>query len=561
MPVQIDSRPQGIHHNFRPGLTLTVDLDWQTPGVLVGRTFTSTLNGVAMGVSIVGDVMTLEATQAETAAIEDPVEWLLLEDRGGVTPEAILMGTWVPSDQAALRPATTTVVTDQAVTVQVTVSLGGLTTATFNSHIETLHLPFVAVPAGWGGQWEEAREEADTRQVKVHLHGDSIYQGVGATNPRTEGCAILTGDELRDRYGDGGTGWIPSALRTSATGVWTSGMGMGGCQLRATNTATLAFTDLRGSALRIFHRNASITGSFRWRVNGGSYTTVTPPTVFGQDPGAVEINPGGNGPHTLDVEWVSGTVDIFGVEATFTTGVVTYQFAQSGRAASDYTPGLEQFITGVSASGVTTTITTPGAGSFTNSMIGKFIHGPAQIAVGTTITAVASDTSATISAATTGTITNQSCTISTNGTIGVLGANMVADPFLAAAVGRPDLVIIQLGANDPAGAFNSADTFRAGVSKVMRLYSGSDQLDYVPTFVLVIEHIANWFDIQSEYAAMAAVLADLAGGNGAALVDIWGIGHRSFKYWNDLGMFADTIHPTTAGHAAYAAPVIDLLTR
>lgn len=428
-------------------------------------------------------------------------------------------------------------------------------------HKRHLHLEHVIVPAAWGqNRWNTARNDADIRQVKVHLWGDSIFQGAGASNERTLGCAQLIADELHDQYGDGGTGWLPAGLATSSTGTWTSGMGMGGCQRRATAAASLGFTALMGSSIRIFHRNASITGSFRWRVNGGSFTTVTPPTDFGQDPGAVVINPGGNGPHTLDIEWVSGTVDIFGVEATYPTGVVTYRFAQSGRAASDFMPGLERKITRVSASGAVTTLTCPSPGSFTDDLVGKFVHGPGQIGTNVTVSSASSATSLTLSSATTGSFSSQTVTFSTNGTIGVLGANMVADPFLAAPVGRPDLVIIQLGANDPAGVNNSADTFRAGMSKIMRLYSTGDSIDYTPDFVLVLEHIGNWFDIESEYSAMAAVVADLAGGNGAALVDIWGIGRRSHDYWDDLGYFADTIHPSTTGHVQYAAPVIALLT-
>jgi lysophospholipase L1-like esterase len=433
-------------------------------------------------------------------------------------------------------------------------------------HKDVLHTAHVTRPAAWGqNRWHDARDEADTRQVKVHLWGDSIFQGSGASNERTLGCAQLIADALHDRYGDGGTGWLPAGLATSTTGTWTSGMGMGGCQRRATAAATMQFTALLGSSIRIFHRNANITGSFRWRVNGGSWNTVTPPVLFGQDPAEATVSPGGNGPHTLDIEWVSGTVDIFGVEATYPTGIVTYRFAQSGRAASDFTPGLERKITRVSASGAVTTLTCAAPGSFTDDLVGKFVHGPAQIAPGTngagvTVASVASATSLTLSTATTGSFSGQTVTFSTNGTVGVLGANMAADPFLAAAVGRPDLVIIQLGANDPAGVNNSADTYRAGMSKIMRLYSTGDSVDYTPDIVLVLEHIGNWFDIESEYAAMAAVAADLAGGNGAALVDIWGIGHRSHDYWDDLGYFADTIHPSTTGHVQYAAPVIELLT-
>jgi lysophospholipase L1-like esterase len=589
----IDLRARGLNALIHPGNPADVTLVWPT-GSLADRTFTSTLDGEEVTVTIADDTtMTIEVSAEATGALTvgESVPWELVETTGSAST-VLLTGRWATDTDPAKTTGQTFTVDLGGTTIEVAVPgrgelvahaaddeahgnpLGALTTheadttahgdpiGELTAHKDKLHLAHITRPAAWGqNRWFTARDEAGARQVKVHLWGDSIYQGVGATSPRTEGCAELIGAELRDRYGDGGTGWLPSALGTT-TGTWTSGMGMGGCQSRATATATMKFTDLRGSAIRIFHRNAGKTSSdqFRWRVNGGDYTTVTLPTAFSQDPGAVDIDPGGDGPHTLDIEWVAGTVDIFGVEATFPAGIVTYRFAQSGRAASDYTAGIERKITRVSASGTTTTLTCSSPGSFTDDLTGKHVHGPTQIGAGVTVSSVSSATQLTISAATSGSFSSQTVTFSTGGTAGVLGANMCADPFLAAAVGRPDLVIVQLGANDPAGANNSADTFRAGISKILRLYSQGDALDYTPDFVLVLEHIGNWFDIESEYAAMAAVLADLAGGSGAALVDIWGMGHRSWKYWSDLGWFADAIHPTTAGHQQYAAPVIALLT-
>lgn len=521
---------------------------------------------------------------------------------------------------------------------------------------------YVTVAHGWGTHWQEARNEAGSRQVKVHLWGDSIFQGVGATNPREQGCAELIGDALRATYGDGGTGWLPAALSSSnyildttgtptggtftlnvsvngggtqttatiahtasaatvataienlanvptgavktnggalptAIGIvfvgdladdtvvvtigtnsltggtspaprlqgWTAGMGMGGCQLRTTTHAALHFADMRGTNIRIFHRNTA-TASFRYRIDGGSWTTHNIPAAFGQDPGAATVTGLSNTAHTVDIEWLSGTVDIFGVEALRPTGVVVYRFAQSGRAASDYfygrhrkVPGGTSPNRGFNGTNGAATVTVPAPGVFTSDMQGQYITGPAGIAANATILTVDSATQVTMSANHTATFSNAEGVISDKGNAGILGVNMCADPFLAEAIGRPDLVIVQLGANDPAGANNDSVTTRDGLSKILRLYTQGDAIDHSPDSVLVVEHIGNWFDIESEFASVAGSIAQAATGNGAALVDIWGLGQRSWKYWSDLGMFADTIHPSTAGHAAYATPVIDLL--
>lgn len=341
---------------------------------------------------------------------------------------------------------------------------------------------------------------------------------------------------------------------------WPAGMGMGGSQLQATAPAALHFSNMRGTQIRLFHRNANITGSFRWRVDGGSWTTVTPPTDFGQDPGAVVVGSLSDTAHTFDVEWISGTVSIFGIEATRATGIVMYNFSQSGRAGVDFGKGREQYIRAISGTSGTATITSPGAGSFNDSMVGKFIDVglTSGIPAGTTITAVASATSATISTNLTATLTNAAATVSEKGSSGILGAGMVADPFLAPSLGRPDLVIIQLGANDPSNNSNDPQIFRQAISNIIRMYTSGNSVNYTPDFIFVIEHMGNWFDIESKFAAFAAVIASLAVSHGGVLIDMWGLGRRSWKYWSDLGYFADAIHPSTAGAVQYAQPQIDV---
>jgi hypothetical protein len=117
MPALVDARPAGIDLLFRPGTTLTLTLTWPS-GLLVGRTFSATLDAVPLAVDVVGDTMTVEVTDTQTAAVTEAAEWLLTEDVGG-TPEPIMVGTWAPSDAAAARSQQSVTVTQGAVQVDV----------------------------------------------------------------------------------------------------------------------------------------------------------------------------------------------------------------------------------------------------------------------------------------------------------------------------------------------------------------------------------------------------------------------------------------------------------
>ncbi len=453
---------------------------------------------------------------------------------------------------------------DAGVQVHGDLTMGrGVTAQTLTRRtVGRLSTPYVHVPPGWGQRWFTARGEAGARQVKGHMWGDSIGAGVSTTAPVTLSTAGRIITTLQATYGDGGSGWLPAGTLATLTGTWTSGMGMGGCQVRATAAASITWTGLRGTTIRLFHRNANITGVFRWRIDGGEWRTVTPPTVFGQDPGADEVTGLSTAAHTVNVEWVSGTVDIWGVEALYSTGVSLYRFCQSGRAASDFSLGATQKLAGFGITNASAAATTASPGSFTNTMTGRYpilSAGTSGMPADATIT-VTSATAATLSANATATRSNQLITLATNPPSNSQAAQLCADPFLAAAIGRPDFVVIQLGANDPAGVYNSAETFREGLAKILRIYSGTDTVTYTPDVIFVIEHIGTWFDVESEYAAMAAVVVDVAGAANAAVVDAWGMGQRSWKHWSDLGYFADQIHLNDAGSAVQAQPVIDILT-
>jgi hypothetical protein len=406
--------------------------------------------------------------------------------------------------------------------------------------------PFITIPSGYGLRQMRARAEVGSRLVQASIWGDSISaQGQGSTNPRDTSYAGLLEGWFHTHWGDGGSGYLSHEYAVK-TGTWTGEMGFAGGGARATATATLQWTNIYGTSIRIFHRNANVTGSFRWRVDGGSWTTVTPPTAFGQEPGDINATGLADIAHTVDIEWLSGTVVIHGLQATRTRGVVVNRLGQSGRAASHYAATVLEHIPAVTTTNGNTAITTASGGSFRPYMAGKYLSGTG-IPADTTIASVTSATAATLSANANASGTNaMDLTLNAPSWSGVPGTTN--EPFLANGLGRPDICIIPLGANDPASADYSGATYRDGASKIVSQYLSSNTQTYAPDTIFLIPHFANWFDTRSIKADIAAAVADMAEGVGAALVDVWGAAGRSFKKWNDAGFFADTVHPTDRGH-------------
>lgn len=391
----------------------------------------------------------------------------------------------------------------------------------------------------------------------MQVWGDSISVGAGATNPLTEGWVDVLGTALQARYGDGGSGYIPWSMAT-ATGLWTTGIGFGGGQGTASATATLTWSGLRGTEIRLWHRDFN-TGAFRYRVDGGGYTTRTMP-IGALEYGITTITGLTDTVHTLEVEWVSGTVGIYGMEARRATGVIMQRCAQSGRAMGDYSPGNIERIS-VGATNASPTITSAAPGAFTSSMVNRYIVST-QIPNTAQITAVASAVSATISINAGGTGTSLA-TISVNPAIrNSIPQETITPAFaLIEGLGVPDVIIICLGANDGANSEYDTLQFQDAVSNILRPCTNGNTLQTSPELVVMVEHDGIWFDTTANYPMLASILAAFAAGNSGALVDIWASGRRSWAYWNSLGLFADNIHPSTLGHArGYAAPIIDLLT-
>jgi len=118
----LDDRPGSIDRLIRKGNAYELALTFEDS--LAGRSFTSTLDDVALDVTVVDDVMTITASAAITGALTVGVgvEWLLIEDIAGVD-QVLLVGTWTPDDGP--RAGTSSAVTVAAGASQATVTVPG----------------------------------------------------------------------------------------------------------------------------------------------------------------------------------------------------------------------------------------------------------------------------------------------------------------------------------------------------------------------------------------------------------------------------------------------------
>lgn len=142
----VDTRPPGIDAFFRPGDTMTVTLTWPA-GSLAGRTFTSTLDAASLTVGVVGDVMTISATGAQTAAAAERCAWALTETTGGGSNE-ILVGRWKPATEA--NPSTSSAFTIQLPSGSLSVDVTGQ--AALTAHTGQTGFGFHVPAAGTEGQ-------------------------------------------------------------------------------------------------------------------------------------------------------------------------------------------------------------------------------------------------------------------------------------------------------------------------------------------------------------------------------------------------------------------------
>ena len=374
---------------------------------------------------------------------------------------------------------------------------------------------FVRVPPGWGEQWYSARAQAGNRLVRIGILSASIAVGEIASNWRTKGWPALLAAGLQSRYGDGGSGWISPAWSTmwatapgggqvTRTGNWTRVENEGGItkdSIRPTAVGNGATMTFpfRGTTLDIFCKTNPSYGRVDYRIDGGSAVQI--PLNEAVSIKKTTVTGLAPGEHTVQLIAAAGDSRIFGVRGRNPTGMIVDNISTSGQKL-------------VHQADPTTGITDPEATSTTKSVAGA--------------------------------------------TLDTLG------PF--------DVIIIGLGPNDA--------IFDEGVNLQDSLWNALDVIHNravkngpttarPPDLIASIEHIGNADTLpvfalfKRDWTQIASVLRDWSEAVGAALVDHWAQGRRSWGYWQNKGYWgsgnADPVHPNDAGHAAYADPYLSLL--
>ncbi len=416
------------------------------------------------------------------------------------------------------------------------------------------HLPYTVIAPGWTSRVRAILAEAATRRVFVQVWGGSITEGTGSTDIRENSWAGLLRAAMCAKWGNGGTGYWALHFAQTFTGSWTARVGIAAVEWRAASAAAANFTGLRGTEIRIFFRDTSISGAFRYRVNGGSWTTVSPP-VLSSDPGSVTVAGLSDGPHTLDIEWVSGTVGINGIDCRRSTGIVFQRCCVGGRAASHYGQQIVRRST-IGITNTLTAITCTAPGHFTSDDVGRFLVGDAAgIPDNTQITAVASATAATISAAATATnaaLAVDVCRVSTfdvNAPTNTKGNIFI--PGLTGGGTGCDLVIAAIGVNDAGYQDATLESFTQGMDQILGGAGNAHR-----EVMVLSEHQAAFADYGQAAGVRAQGLA-IALAYSGAFVDVWSQGRHSYDYWGSSGLnyFADSVHPNDNGYRFGYAPV------
>jgi len=431
-----------------------------------------------------------------------------------------------------------------------------------SAHIVRTHKKFVKVPDGWGENWFQERALAGSKIVGVDFWGDSIgAQGLGTTDLRLNSVPGRTEAALQAAFGDGGSGYLTYEHSDAGTrtGTYVAEVGFGGGANRTSGAASMRWLLVRGTTIRLFFKNAGVTGVQRWRIDGGGWRSVTTPHVFGIDPASDDVTGLSDTAHLVEWEWVSGTVAVCGIYAERATGINVRRFGVNGRAACQYSLGvIEKRRIGTTNASPTVT---SNPGFFRADMVGKYISCN-NLPASCLITAVGSSTSLTVNqnANATSTVDADFCQYDTFGSVVPMRTTNFF-PFLnVAGMGMPALIVMCIGANDAIHASSNPEFMEHGLSSILKPYYNGSTFAAQPSVAFIVEHQGNWFDVTGIWPIMASNLARTAEGMGAVLVDAWGIGRRSHEWASLQGWFADDIHPNDLGvQQMYSTPLLSAL--
>lgn len=496
MTVHVDTRPEGIDLMFRPGNSFTLELTW--PDSLTGRTFTSTVSSQSLSVTYSNTVMTIEMsdTQTDDYEINVPLSWALSE-----SGNEVIIGTWVPSYNASARNSQSISVRTTAAEIEVNYSSGiGFATAAADIALIKSHNlvagPYIDIPSGWGERWFTARATAAAGGF---------------------GRVILIGDSIM-------VGW-------SATTNWFNGYGM-----RLRDLLQAEYGDGGPGFIGVdFARhsgNVLVAGNPVGVSANGAWTSIT------SDTGSINAHS------------VRPTVDGSGATMTFTMAtddqVTIYSRTDPSYGRYDYriNGGSAVQVSQAAAAGIQATNVAVAAGTNTIQLIAasgtcRLLGVKSEYATGLAVHNMS------VAGRQTDDFNSSPASFTTT----------------MSALGEHDLMIICLGANDLGTAGRTQTQVEGWVDEMCRL-SRTANLTNPPDVAIVIQHRGAYIfdDFQVVWPAVYSALRATAIRNGAALIDVWASGRRSWNYWNSLGYWTDSVHPLQGGHDAYASLTMQALT-
>jgi hypothetical protein len=181
-----------------------------------------------------------------------------------------------------------------------------------------------------------------TTTVVVNIIGDSWVNG---------GMGTELKNQLQEKFGNAGSGWV-SAVNSAKTGTWSdfAHAGAYGADISesvSTDTATpsrIVWTDKMTEAT-IHYKLLSGGGSFRYNVDGGSWTTVDTNNAS-DDYGLANITGLSLANHTITLETVTAStqgIHIFGLDRrSSVAGVRVNVLGVSGSRATHWSASIDQ---------------------------------------------------------------------------------------------------------------------------------------------------------------------------------------------------------------------------
>jgi lysophospholipase L1-like esterase len=380
-------------------------------------------------------------------------------------------------------------------------------------------LRFAEVPPNWGAQWLAGlRRISDGGLARISALMDSLGTGETADNWLINGWVGIERALLQSRLGDGGSGVVTPTWRSSgnpgggqvtSTGAWTDVDGEGGfggkwVRPTAAGNGATMTFPARGEIIDIFTKTDPSFGRLDYRIDGGALVQI--PLNSAVSNKTTTVTGLAATDHTVVVTAAAGTSRLAGVRGRNPAGLILDNPAWSGRTITQ----LSIATTGLPATGVA-----------------------AQDMVGDTLT----------------------------------------------GLGPADLVILSLGGADvildPGVSHEQQDAIWASLEVAgNRILNAGPSTAEPPDLLVVIENVgtadilAGFSQFARDWNQISSTIRTWARSMGAAIVDMYADGRRSWQYWRDLGYWGggvggaagnDGIHLSNAGHREYQQRVHDVL--